>query len=135
MKKRVKVLLATLGLDVHNRGIMTVSIMLRDAGMEVIYMGNALPEEIVKVAIQEDVDVIGASSLGGAHLSLGGELIEFIQKENIMDRIVLEIGGVFPPNDAKKLQEMGFDNVFTPGATSKEIISAIRKSLSNKITK
>lgn len=72
----MKVLLSKLGLDVHNRGAITVANILRDAGMEVIYIGNSFPKEIIKMAIQEDVDVIGVSSLGGAHLTLGGELIE-----------------------------------------------------------
>ncbi|NOQ17985.1 MAG: methylmalonyl-CoA mutase, partial [Dehalococcoidales bacterium] len=65
MARKTKVLLSKLGLDVHNRGIITVARVLRNAGMEVIYIGNALPEEIIEVAIQEDVDVIGVSSLGG----------------------------------------------------------------------
>jgi methylmalonyl-CoA mutase C-terminal domain/subunit len=66
--RKIKVLLSKLGLDVHNRGIITVAKELRDAGMEVIYIGNALPKEIIRVAIQEDVDVVGVSSLGGAHI-------------------------------------------------------------------
>ena len=76
MSRKTKVLLSKLGLDVHNRGLITVAKELSDAGMEVIYIGNSLPKEIIATAIQEDVDVVGVSSLGGAHLTLGGELME-----------------------------------------------------------
>ncbi len=76
MTIRIKVLLSKLGLDVHNRGLITVAKEFRDAGMEVVYIGNSFPREIVATAIQEGVDVIGVSSLGGAHLTLGGELME-----------------------------------------------------------
>jgi len=135
VESKTKILLSKLGLDVHNRGVITVARRLRDAGMEVIYIGNSLPEEIIKVAVQEDVDVIGVSSLGGAHLSLGSELIELAKKEELKERVVFQIGGVFPPEDAVKLQEMGFDGVFLPGTTGKEILSSIAKALSNKAAK
>jgi len=108
---------------------------LRDAGMEVICIGNSLPKEIIETAIQEDVDVIGISSLGGAHLTLGGELVEEAKQEGLKDRIVFVIGGVFSPNDAVKLQEIGFDGVFTPGATREEIVSSIRKFVSSKVAR
>ncbi len=84
MKKRsIKVLLSKLGLDVHSRGVFIVAKQLRDAGMEVIYIGNSMPEQIVKAAVQEDADVIGVSSLGGAHLQLGRELISEAEKEGL----------------------------------------------------
>jgi len=129
---KIKVLLSKLGLDVHNRGIITVARELRDAGMEVICIGNSLPKEIIETAIQEDVDVIGISSLGGAHLTLGSELVEEAKREGLKDNIVFVIGGVFSPNDAVKLQEIGFDGVFTPGATREEIVSSIQEFVSNK---
>ena len=75
MKRRIKVLLAKLGLDVHNRGVITVAKQLRNGGMEVVYIGNALPKEIIRSALEEDADVVGVSSLGGAHLSLGMPLL------------------------------------------------------------
>ncbi|HUS03960.1 MAG TPA: cobalamin-dependent protein [Dehalococcoidia bacterium] len=132
MKGKVKVLLSKLGLDVHNRGIITVARGLRDAGMEVIYIGNSLPEEIIKAAIQEDADVIGVSSLGGAHLTLGSELIAEAKREGLKDQIIFVMGGVFSPADAEKLRQIGFDGVFLPGATRQEIVSAIRQFVSVK---
>jgi methylmalonyl-CoA mutase C-terminal domain/subunit len=132
MAGRVKILLSKLGLDVHNRGIIIVAKALRDAGMEVIYLGNSLPEEIIKSAIQEDVDVIGVSSLGGAHLTLGSKLIEGAKREGIKDRVMFTIGGVFSSTDAEKLQQIGFDEVFEPGATREEIVSSILEFISSK---
>ena len=133
MTRKTKVLLSKLGLDVHNRGVITVARVLRNAGMEVIYIGNALPEEIIQVAIQEDVDVIGVSSLGGAHLSLSSELMAKAKQEELKERVVFQIGGVIPPEDVVRLQEVGFDGVFTPGTTSEEIISSIEESLPSKL--
>jgi len=132
MAGQIKVLLLKLGLDVHNRGLITVAKELRDAGMEVIYIGNSLPKEIIRTAIQEDVDVVGVSSLGGAHLTLGGELIEEAKKERLEESVAFVIGGVFSPSDAEKLQEIGFDGTFMPGATREEIVSSIRKIVSDK---
>lgn len=120
MEGKVKVLLSKLGLDVHNRGAITVTNMLRDAGMEVIYLGNSLPKEIIKMAIQEDADVVGVSSLGGAHLTLGGKLIEEAKREGLKGRVTFVIGGVFPPIDAAKLQEIGFDGYLQPGRSRKK---------------
>ena len=130
--KIVKVLLAKLGLDVHNRGIITVAKALRDSQMEVVYIGNALPEEIIKTAIQEYVDVIGVSSLAGAHLTLGKELIDEAKKENIFEDTILLIGGVFSPDDGNNLARLGFDAVFTPGTTRNEIVTAILTNLKEK---
>jgi methylmalonyl-CoA mutase C-terminal domain/subunit len=125
---KVKVLLSKLGLDVHNRGIITVAKELRDAGMEVIYLGNLFPKEIIEAAIQENVDVVGVSSLGGAHLTLGGELIEQAKQRGLIkDGMKFVIGGVFPPTDAVKLQQIGFDRVFASGAARDEIVASIRE--------
>jgi methylmalonyl-CoA mutase C-terminal domain/subunit len=132
MAGRVKVLLSKLGLDVHNRGLITVAKELRDAGMEVIYIGNSFPREIIQSAIQEDVDVVGVSSLGGAHLTLGGDLIEEAKREGLKERMVFLIGGVFPPADAAKLEEIGFDKTFMPGATREEILSSMRRIVLDK---
>lgn len=132
MAGRIKVLLSKLGLDVHNRGLITVAKELRDAGMEVIYIGNSFPREIIRSAIQEDVDVVGVSSLGGAHLTLGGDLIEEAKKEGLHQRMAFLIGGVFPPADAAKLEEIGFDKTFMPGATREEILSSVRTIVVNK---
>ena len=133
MKKRsIKVLLSKLGLDVHSRGVFIVAKQLRDAGMEVIYIGNSMPEQIVKAAVQEDTDVIGVSSLGGAHIQLGRELISEAEKEGIKDNKAYIIGGAIPPEDAIKLKEMGFDAIFASGATKEEIISSINNIVEKK---
>jgi len=132
MAAKIKVLLSKLGLDVHNRGLITVAGELRDAGMEVIYLGNSFPNEILNTAIQEDVDVVGVSSLGGAHLTLGRELMEEARNKGLQDRIAFVIGGVFPHQDVEKLKEIGFDGVFPPGATREEIVSSIGKIVSYK---
>ena len=131
--REIKVLLSKLGLDVHNRGLITVAKELRDAGMEVIYIGNSFPKEIINIAIQEDVDVVGVSSLGGAHLTMGSDLIEEATKEGLKERMAFVIGGVFPPTDATKLQEIGFDGTFMPGATREEIVFSIHKIVSEKV--
>ncbi len=132
MVGKIKVLLSKLGLDVHNRGLITVARQLRNAGMEVVYIGNALPKEIISVAIQEYVDVVGVSSLGGAHITLGTPLIEQAKREGVKDKLVFLMGGVFPPEDNVILKEIGFDEVFTPGATRDEIVSSIKKLVSSK---
>jgi methylmalonyl-CoA mutase C-terminal domain/subunit len=133
--KKIKVLLAKLGLDVHNRGIITVAKELGDAGMEIVYIGNSLPSEIVRTAIEEDVDVIGVSSLGGAHLTLGKPLIDVARQEELTKSVVFLIGGVFPPDDTIRLKEFGFDAVFTPGATRDEIVLAVQGLVEKKTGK
>lgn len=126
MTKKIKVLLAKLGLDVHNRGIITVAKALSRAGMEVVYLGNALPAEIISVAIQEDADVVGVSSLGGAHISLGSLLLKEAEEKGLKDKMAFVMGGVFAPSDGERLKDMGFDGVFVPGATSEQIVSGIQ---------
>ena len=132
MKKNIKVLLAKLGLDVHSRGVLTVARQLRDAGMEVIYIGNSTTQQIIKATIQEDADVVGVSSLGGAHLKLGKDLIDEAVIENIKGNKVFIIGGAISQEDIIKLKEMGFDDVFTSGATKEEIVSSIESITSSK---
>jgi len=132
MAAKIKVLLSKLGLDVHNRGLITVANELKDAGMEVIYLGNSFPKEIINTALQEDVDVLGVSSLGGAHLTLGEELMEEAKREGLQERVALVIGGVFPPADVAKLKKIGFDGIFSPGATREEIVTSIRQIVSIK---
>ena len=127
MDRNIRVLLAKLGLDVHNRGIVTVAREIRDAGMEVVYVGNALPHDVIRTAVQEDVQVVGVSSLGGAHLTLGRMLMDAATREGLSDSVGFVIGGVFPPDDIPALKALGFDRVFTPGATKDEIVSAINE--------
>ncbi len=130
--KKTKVLLSQLGIDNHDRGILIVSRALRNAGMEVVYIGNALPNEIIASAIQEDADVIGVSSLGGAHITLGTRLIAKAEQENLKQQVTFVMGGVFSPDDARKLLEIGFDRVFPPGSTRDEILSSIREEVARK---
>jgi methylmalonyl-CoA mutase C-terminal domain/subunit len=128
----IKIVIATLGLEAHWRGAATVAQMLREFGVEVVYIGNAFPEEIIEVAIQEDVSIVGVSSLSGGHLTLGSDLIYLARKKNIKDKAVFIIGGVFPPNDYNELMNLGFDGVFGPGATGEEIYNFIRKAMTAK---
>jgi methylmalonyl-CoA mutase C-terminal domain/subunit len=108
--------------------------MLRDAGMEVILLGNATPEQIVDTAIQEDVDVIGISTYCGGELVLGKDLLDKADEKNIKDRTAFVIGGIFPPDDEPKLKEMGFDGVFPPGSVSsrENICNFIKDAVSAK---
>jgi len=132
MNRKVKVLLAKLGLDVHNRGVITVAMELRDNGMEVIYLGNSLPDEIIATAVQEQVDVIGVSSLGGAHLSLGTLLLRKAEQKDLKDEFVFFIGGVFSPEDGEELLKIGFDGVYPPGSTQDAIVTGLYEALAEK---
>jgi len=128
----IKIVIATLGLEAHWRGAVTVAQMLRELGVEVVYIGNAFPQEIIEVAIQEDVSIVGVSSLSGGHLALGNDLISLARKKNVKDKVVFMIGGIFPPNDYNELMNLGFDGVFGPGATGEEIYNFIRKAVTAK---
>ncbi|QXJ28202.1 B12 binding domain of Methylmalonyl-CoA mutase [Saccharolobus shibatae B12] len=125
--KRIKVIVAKLGLDGHDRGAKVVARALKDAGMEVVYTGlRQTPEQIVKAALQEDADVIGISILSGAHLELIPKVIE-IMRQNGLNDVGLIVGGVIPPEDIKKLKDMGVDEVFLPGSSLKEIVEKVKK--------
>ena len=130
-KDKIKVLLAQFPLETHSRGIITVAGMLRDAGMEVILMGNALPEQVVETAIQEYVDVIGISTYCGGELALGTEMMKIAEEKGIKDRTAFLIGGIFPPMYIPKLKEIGFDGTFL-SATQDEIVSCIKESVAAK---
>jgi len=128
-KKIVRVLLAQFPLETHTKGMITVAGLLRDAGMEVVLLGNARPEEIVTAAAQEDVDVIAISSYCGGELVLGGKLLELAQEEGIKDRAVFVLGGLFPPASAAKLAELGFGATFPPSSSGEEIVSGIKRAV------
>ena len=134
-EKKIRVLLAKLGLDVHNRGVITVAMHLRTAGMEVIYMGNAMPHEIIKTAIYETVDVVGVSSLAGAHITLGRELIIEATKEQVKESLIFLIGGVFGSEDVKRMKDIGFNAIFPPGTKGEDIVSTITKEISSRSAK
>lgn len=123
----IKVLVAKLGLNGHDRGAKVVARALRDSGMEVIYTGvRQTPEQVVETAIQEDVDVIGVSILSGAHLSLMKKLIEILKKRGVED-IPVFLGGTIPLPDIPELEKIGVSKVFLPGTSLNEIIKHVRE--------
>lgn len=131
-EKRIKVLLAQFPLETHSRGIITVASMLRDAGMEVVLLGNALPEQIIDAAVQESVDVVGISTYCGGEVALGTDLLQAAEKAGIKENTVFLMGGIFPPNDTPKLKEMGFSATFPPSATREDIVSSIKNAVAVK---
>jgi methylmalonyl-CoA mutase C-terminal domain/subunit len=126
MNRPIRVLVAKVGLDGHDRGAKVIATALRDAGMEVIYTGlRQTPEMVVQAALQEDADVIGVSILSGAHNTVFPRLIELMKKEGLND-ILLTGGGIIPEDDMKKLLDMGSGKLFAPGANTHEIVDYIR---------
>lgn len=121
----IRVLVAKVGLDGHDRGAKVIAAALRDAGMEVIYTGlRQTPEMVVNSALQEDVDAIGISILSGAHLTIFPKIIA-LMKEKGMDDVLLTGGGIIPPEDRKVLSEMGVGHLFPPGTHTQEIAAYI----------
>ncbi|MDP3928731.1 MAG: cobalamin B12-binding domain-containing protein [Bacteroidota bacterium] len=131
MNRPIRVLVAKIGLDGHDRGAKVIATALRDAGMEVIYTGlRQTPEMVVQAAVQEDVDVIGVSILSGAHLSVFKKLKDLLNQQNIED-ILITGGGIIPEEDIHKLQEMGIGKLFTPGTHTSEIADYIKNWVSS----
>ncbi len=126
--KKIKVVMCCLGPETHNRGIMVVSSILKEEGMEVIYMGNTTAENALKAAVEEDVKVIGVSSLSGAHLRTGKHLRELIKERGLEKNIATVIGGVIPPGDVKPLQEMGFHAVCVSGTKRDDLVAAMKSA-------
>jgi methylmalonyl-CoA mutase C-terminal domain/subunit len=125
--KKIRVLIAKPGLDGHDRGAKVVARALRDAGMEVIYTGiRQTPQMIVEAALQEDVDVVGLSSLSGVHLELFPEVVERLAARGMSDVIVVA-GGIIPEEDIPALKEMGIRAFFGPGTPTADIVAAIRE--------
>ncbi len=128
-KKRIKVLVTKVGLDGHDRGAKVVSSLLKEAGMEVIYLGMfQRPESIVKAAIDEDVDVIGLSYLSGEHLIFTPKIVEEMKK-NRVDDVLLIAGGTFPAEDIPTMEEMGIDKVFRAGSLTGSIVNYINDNV------
>lgn len=126
-EKPVRVLVAKVGLDGHDRGAKVIATALRDAGMEVIYTGlRQTPEMVVNAALQEDVDAIGISILSGAHMTVFPKIIT-LMKEKGMDDVLLTGGGIIPEDDMKLLNEMGVGKLFAPGTSTVDIASYIRE--------
>ncbi len=127
IKKPVKVLVAKIGLDGHDRGAKVIARALKDAGMEVVYTGiRQTPEQVVLSAIEEDVDVIGVSILSGAHVHHIKRLMELLEKEGAND-IPVVVGGTIPIPDVERLKEMGVKEVFLPGTSLKYIVDVVRR--------
>ncbi len=125
----VRVIVAKPGLDGHDRGAKVVARALRDAGMEVIYTGlHQTPEQIVEAAIQEDADVIGLSVLCGAHLTLFARVVELLKERDASDILVFG-GGIIPAGDIPQLVGIGVAKIFTPGATTHEIVDWVRQNV------
>ena len=122
MKKSIRVVIARLGMDAHWRGSVVVARALRDAGMEVIYLGNQMPETIVETAIHEDVDVIGLSTLSGNHLILAPEVARLLKEKGMNESTVI-LGGTIPPDDIPKLKDAGIAEVFGPGTPLERIVN------------
>src|SRR6201982_2219242 len=121
LKRPVRVLVAKVGLDGHDRGAKVVATALRDAGMEVIYTGlRQTPEMVVNTALQEDVDAIGISILSGAHMTVFPKVIG-LMKENKMDDVLLTGGGIIPEDDIENLYNAGVGKLFAPGAPTSDI--------------
>lgn len=121
MKRPVRVLVAKVGLDGHDRGAKVIATALRDAGMEVIYTGlRQTPEMVVNAALQEDVDAIGISILSGAHMTVFPKIITLLREKGMTD-VLLTGGGIIPEDDMKQLQEMGVGRLFPPGTPTTEI--------------
>jgi methylmalonyl-CoA mutase C-terminal domain/subunit len=128
MNKPIRVLIAKVGLDGHDRGAKVIATALRDAGMEVIYTGlRQTPEMVVNAAIQEDVNVIGVSILSGAHNTVFPAIIE-LMKQNKMEDVLLIGGGIIPDDDAVSLNNQGVAKLFAPGTAMDEIIQYIREN-------
>ena len=125
----VRVLVAKVGLDGHDRGIKVVARILRDAGMEVVYTGLfQTPESVAVAAIQEDVDVVGLSMLSGAHMTLAPLVVEALRQRD--SSIPVVVGGIVPSNDVADLKAAGVAAVFGPGASDEEIVCAISSLVS-----
>jgi len=132
IQHKIRVLVAKPGLDGHDRGAKVVARALRDAGMEVIYTGiRQTPDMIVESALQEDVDVIGLSILSGAHMTLLPVIVEKLREAGLED-VLITAGGIIPDEDILALQEMGIHGIFTPGASTQEIIDFIKENVSHK---
>lgn len=125
MQRPIRVLVAKVGLDGHDRGAKVIATALKDAGMEVIYTGlRQTPEMVVNTALQEDVDAIGISILSGAHNTVFPKVLNLMKEKN-MDDVLLTGGGIIPDADAQQLNEMGCGKLFAPGTPTTQITAYI----------
>ena len=127
MEKKIRILVAKAGLDGHDRGAKVIAAALRDAGMEVIYTGlRKTPEMIVEAALQEDVDAIGVSLLSGAHMTIFPRILNLIKAKGL-ENVLLFGGGIIPDQDIKALKELGVGELFTPGASTLDIVAYVKE--------
>ena len=128
-ERRIRVLIAKPGLDGHDRGAKVIARALRDAGMEVIYTGiRQTPEMIAEAALQEDVDVIGLSILSGAHLELFPRVVQALKDRGVDPAgVLLFAGGIIPDQDIPALKQLGFSEIYRPGASTQDIIAYVRQ--------
>ena len=125
-ERKIRVVIAKPGLDGHDRGAKIIARALRDAGMEVIYTGlHQTPEQIVETVIQEDAHAVGLSILSGAHMTLVPRVLELLKEKEAGDIVVIA-GGTIPADDIAELKKLGVSEVFTPGASTQEIIDFVR---------
>jgi methylmalonyl-CoA mutase C-terminal domain/subunit len=128
-ERTIRILVAKPGLDGHDRGAKVVARALRDAGMEVVYTGlHQTPEQIVETVVQEDADAVGLSVLSGAHMTLFERLAELLRERGIDDVVVFG-GGIIPDEDIPELERLGVARIFTPGATTTEIVDWVRQNV------
>jgi methylmalonyl-CoA mutase C-terminal domain/subunit len=130
--RKIRVVVAKPGLDGHDRGAKIIARALRDAGMEVIYTGlHQTPEQIAATVIQEDADAIGLSILSGAHMTLVPRVVELLREQGA-DDVVLTVGGTIPNDDIPELKSLGVAEIFTPGASTDEIVEFIRGAVAGR---
>jgi methylmalonyl-CoA mutase C-terminal domain/subunit len=128
--RKIRVVVAKPGLDGHDRGAKIIARALRDAGMEVIYTGlHQTPEQIAETVIQEDADAVGLSILSGAHMTLVPRIVELLGEQGV-DDVVVTVGGTIPAEDVPELKKLGISEVFTPGASTDEIVEFVREAVS-----
>jgi methylmalonyl-CoA mutase C-terminal domain/subunit len=131
--KKLRILVAKPGLDGHDRGAKIIARALRDAGFEVIYTGlHQTPEMIAETAVQEDVDAIGLSILSGAHMTLFPKIIELLRSKGVGD-VPIFGGGIIPDDDIKELKRIGIREIFTPGASTQDIIGWIKENVEPRV--
>ena len=124
---QIKVVLAKLGLDGHDRGVKIVARAFRDAGMEVVYMGmRVTPDQVAQTALQEDADAVGISVLSGAHMRLMPNLTRALKDRELLGNVLLLVGGTIPRKDVEPLQALGVDGVFPVGTFTQELVDFIK---------
>jgi methylmalonyl-CoA mutase C-terminal domain/subunit len=131
-EKRLRIIVAKPGLDGHDRGAKIIARALRDAGFEVIYTGlHQTPEMIAEAVVQEDADAVGLSVLSGAHMTLFPEVLRLL-KEKGADDVAVFGGGIIPDDDASKLKQMGVREIFTPGASTEDIVKWVNQNVQTR---